>query len=499
MKKLQTLFIAFIILFSIQGQTQNNKTKLIDDFIKLLLNEVKEVPSLSIAIVKDGKPYFTKSYGYSDVETKTKATAATSYYIASATKPFVGLLAAQLEKEGVLDLDQSITTYAPIKNFNDKSVFESVTIADLLSHTSGLKNSILTYQFSGIGQYNRKKLIKILEDKTSSRFNNKSYRYDNLGYNVFDLILSEEFNLNWKDLLQQKIFTPLEMNHSSAYLSQGKNNKWNIAKPYTSVNDTHLPTLALTQKNDATFQAAGGIITSIQDVQNWLLMQMNEGQFKGQQIVPKDVISKSRTQLTKTKGSGEIFKNIGYGLGWNTALYDERDAVYHYGSFDGYFSHLSFLPEDNIGIAIFSNESYFGDNLSNLIAAFSYDVLLEAVTSIADYDKKVNAVKKRVDYIQKAYANDRASRASRKWHLKHEFKKYVGTYENEYLGKLIIKQKDNQLIASLGISKTIATPSLNDDSIRIEFNDGRGQEILFIADKKKVIAAVSGTSVFLKK
>ncbi len=499
MKTSRTLFTAFIISVSLMGQAQNNKIELIDNFIKQLLNEVQEVPSLAITIIKDGKPFYTKSYGYSEVETKTKATAATAYYIASATKPFVGLLAAQLEEEGVLDLNQSISTYAPIKNFKDKSIFEGVTIADLLSHTSGIKNTILAYQFSGIGQYTRKQLIKILEEKTSSRFNNKSYRYDNLGYNVFDLILSEEFNLNWKDLLQQKIFNPLDMNHSSAYLSKAKINKWNIAKPYTSVNDTQLPTLALTQKNDATFQAAGGIITSIQDAQNWLLMQMNEGKFRGQQIVSKEVLSNSRLQLTKTKGSGDIFKNIGYGLGWNTAQYNERDAVYHFGSFDGFFSHLSFLPEDNIGIAIFSNESYFGDNVSNLIAAFSYDVLLDAVTSLENYEKKVNAVNERVDYIQKAYANDRASRASRKWHLKHEFKKYVGTYENEFLGELIITQKDNQLIASLGISKAIATPSLNDDSIRIEFNDGRGQEILFIANKKKVIAAVSGTSVFLKK
>lgn len=375
------LLLLFITLISCQLKAQST-TQTIDSFIVKTMSQFKEVPSLAITIVKDDQPIFTKSYGYSDVEQKVKSTPSTAYYIASVTKTFVGLLAAQLEHEGVLDLDTPIVNYAPIKHFKDKTVFEGITLTELLTHTSGINNVFFTWRFASIGDYTKEDMIRILEEKTESLKNDKAFRYDNFGYNVFDLILSEEFGLNWKDLLKEKFFDPLQMTHTSAYLSEAEVNNWQIAKPYTSINDQGLPTLALTRKDDQTFQAAGGMVLSIDDMQQWLLLNMNEGTLHNRQVIPKEVMKKVHMGIASKDEKGTIFNDTGYGLGWTVANFGAHKAIYHFGGFDGYFSHVSLLPDEHIGISIVVNENHFGDNVANLIASFCYDLLLEKKNSI---------------------------------------------------------------------------------------------------------------------
>lgn len=496
--KLIKLYIILTFLFSIKTYGQNKQEIQIDSFISNTLHKFKEIPSIAVTVVKDGKPFFTKTYGYSNVENKTKASNKTPYYIASVTKPFIGLLAAKLEADGIIDLSTPIVNFKPIKNFKDKSLFENITIKDLLSHTSGINNNLLTWKFASIGEYNYGSMAKLLENKTKPLYNNKGFRYDNFGYNVFDLILKEEFGLSWKNLLEKELFSTLKMNHTSANLSEAKKKGWHLAMPYAAINDDKLPKRVLTQKNDDTFQAAGGMISSIEDMQKFLLLYLNEGKINNKNVFDKSVISKTLLPLAKNKGRKDTFIPEAYGLGWNIGKLNDRKAYYHFGGFDGYFSHLSFLPNENIGISVLSNENHFGDNVSNLIAAFIYDLLLNDLSSDNDYTKQVNEVEKRVSQIQNSYKRDREIRAKRKWTLMHEFQNYVGTYKNDNIGNLNITLDEGIIKVSLGISKAIANPSSNDESIRVEFRNGSGRDILFISNTKGTMAAVYNGHVFIK-
>ena len=498
MNKLFLIFTA-VFLFTILGAAQTSDVDSIDSFINSSLDDFKEVPSVSIAIIKDNTPILTKSYGYSNLETKTKSTISTAYYIASNTKSYVGLLAVILEEDGLLDLNKPITEYAPIKNFSDNTIFKGITITDLLSHTSGIENPFLARQFASIGDYTRADMVRILEKETFSLFNKKAHRYTNFGYNVFDLILSEEFGKNWKDLLREKIFAPMKMNRTSAYLSKAKKAKWNLAQPYTAINNLGLPTVAKTQKNDATFQSAGGMITSIEDAQKWLMMNMNQGKLGNKQIFPNSVISKAQTKIVNTRGRRGTFKNTGYGLGWTHANFGDNKIIYHTGGFDGYYSHISYLPEHNIGIAIFANESHFGDNVADLIVSYAYDLLLKKITSGETYTNKIRSVRKRIDAIQSAFSRDRSKRTFRKWKLSFRLGKYVGEFKNKNLGTIKIRKTGTMINAQWGISKSIGEPSFKRDAIRVEFRDSQSGDLLFIFQNKKAVAVVYGGNVFYKK
>ena len=492
-----TLILAFLTTHILSGQTKQEKQ--IDSLITVILKDFKEIPGLSISVVKDKKPFFTKAYGYSNQKKQIKATIHTPYYIASVTKSFVGLLATKLESDGIINLDTSIENYSPIKDFDDKSIFQNVTIRELLSHRSGLRNDLLTWKFSAIGGYDYSSMVHLLEKKTRSLYNNKRYRYDNLGYNIFDIILHEELGLSWKELLEKEIFNPLGMNHTSANISTAIKMDWSPALPYVSINDKVIPREVLTKKNDKTFQAAGGIISSIDDMQKFLMLYMNMGSIDGKKVFEDTLFSKTLFPYDKKKDKKDVFTSEGYGLGWHKGQFKDKNVFYHFGGFDGYFAHLSFLPKENIGIVILTNESHFGDNVSNLIASLIYDFLTKPVKKEADHIEQIKKLRQRINQIQSAFKKDREIRAHRNWTLMHGFENYAGTYSNKLAGDIVITVDKDVMTVNLGISKAIASPSSNDESVRVELRDGRGRDILFISNEDGTMAAVYNGYVFLKQ
>lgn len=497
------LFIIPILLVTISINGQEQYSKSIDSLITDAISRFNEISGLAITVVQDDKTLFTKAYGYSHIETKRPATSSTSFYIASATKSYVGLLASQLASEGRLDLNQSITNYKPIKDFKDNAVFKTISINDLLSHTSGISNWALTGMYASIGEYQHEDLIRILEDKTLELFNNKDFEYDNLGYNILDLILVEEFGISWKEWLNDELFQKLQMTNSSAYLSSAIQKDWDLASPYTSINDDELPKSVLTRKNDATMQAAGGLITSISDTEKWLLLNINEGQINGQQIFSKETINRMHTPIVEIEGrpfGKGPFQPQGYGLGWIDGVFNEEKVIYHSGGFEGFQSIISFMPKKKLGVAIFVNESDFGDNLLKLVKAFVYDLVLGKVNSVKDYDSEMEKLERTIDQTQKYFRNRRAERSKRQWKLSCDLIAYAGTYKNKNYGSIVVDIENDTFIISNGISKSYGEPTrIREDAIRVEFRNLRGRDIQFIIQNKKAVAAIHNGMVFYRE
>ncbi|MDA0194292.1 MAG: serine hydrolase [Bacteroidetes bacterium] len=140
---IHTLILVLVIIEWQDAIAQSDLNENLNKIIEKCLIELKGIPSVSIAIVKNDSVVYLKSYGYSDVENKINANTHTPYYIASTTKSFTGTLAQILHDEGVIDLDLPITDYKPIKEFKNKEVFENITIRNLLTHTSGISNGYL--------------------------------------------------------------------------------------------------------------------------------------------------------------------------------------------------------------------------------------------------------------------------------------------------------------------------------------------------------------------
>src|SRR6185312_2361740 len=115
---------------------------------------------------------------------------------------------------------------------------DKVTIQNLLTHTSGLRNVPLINRLAFTGQIEQRDIDHVFaEGTTFNDANFGKYNYTNLGYNIYGLALHYQLHKKWQDLLQERIFSPAGLKHTTAYVSRARAKKFKIAAPYVISTD----------------------------------------------------------------------------------------------------------------------------------------------------------------------------------------------------------------------------------------------------------------------
>ena len=98
--------------------------------------EEYHIAGAAVAVVKDGKLFFTKGYGSKDIEHRIPVDPEeTMFRIGSNTKPFTWTAVMQLAEQGKVDLDADVGTYL---DFRVPDTFpQPITLKHLMTHTSG--------------------------------------------------------------------------------------------------------------------------------------------------------------------------------------------------------------------------------------------------------------------------------------------------------------------------------------------------------------------------
>ncbi|WP_298893397.1 serine hydrolase domain-containing protein [uncultured Psychroserpens sp.] len=474
------LILTFFVTCSVAYSQEKAYAEKIDDFIEKVNEMFPDVPALGVAIVKNDKPILVEGYGYADLKNKKEADKNTSFYIASTTKSFIGILATLLEYEGLLDLSAPLTNYKPFKTLSNKEVFEKTTIAELLNHTSGLTNNFITFRNSYLGNLSQKDAIMLLDNAT--KIGEKKFEYSNIGYNLLSILLKEEFGKDWRNLLDEKLFVPLQMNHTSAYISKATKEKWMLAKPYIAQEEKGPKEYS--HKTDNTMHAAGGLISSASDAAKWLLYNINQGSVGEKQISASQVLEKAHKPSVKyIKEKGQIFQGYSYGMGWHNGTFkDKNKVIYHFGGYNGFQSHISFMPEEKIGIAIFTNEEHFGDNVGSIIASYAYEVLLDENPNEEIYEQKLDHLDGFQLKLVENFSKNKEKESYFEWRLTTSLQAFTGKFYNKYMGIIRIRKKDDALYIRFGELEAEAKVSPKINSMRVELIPNRPMTLSFKVD-----------------
>ena len=92
-------------------------------------------PSVSVAVVLDGKLAFAKAFGTADLEKRRAADLDTRYAVGSVSKQFTAAAILLAQEEGKLSLDDTVAKYFPTL-----TRAKDITVRQLLSHTSGYED-----------------------------------------------------------------------------------------------------------------------------------------------------------------------------------------------------------------------------------------------------------------------------------------------------------------------------------------------------------------------
>ena len=477
----------FIFAQSSRPASEKDFNAAYDAQIQKTMQTFPDLPGIAIVVIKDDRPIFVRAYGMADKEAGIKADTDTLFYTGSSTKSFTALAAALLDQEGKIKLSDPVTKYTPGIRFKNEMP-DKITIRDLLTHTSGLQNEALINRLAFTGQIDQREIDHVFaEGTTFNDANYGKYNYTNLGYNIYGLALHYQLHKRWQDVLQERIFTPAGLKHTTAYVSTARAKKFKIVAPYvisTDATDAGKMVRSGLEKTDENMQSAGGIFMSISDLGRWLNLNMNGGKLDGKQVVPADIIRKVQTGYTKSTRNEPPFSGDGeYGLGWQIGKYRNDKVVYHHGGYPGYRSHVSFMPERKIAVGVLVNNDTLGGRLADMLAAYAYDWWLQTENLEAGYAKQLQETVAAYERRKQGIAAEAAERAKREWQLTKPFTDYAGKYRNDLLGTIEIVAKEKALAVRMGAMNTVATPYTEKDTIRVVMQPGGNGEVIgFVKD-----------------
>jgi CubicO group peptidase (beta-lactamase class C family) len=328
-----------------------------------------QAPGVIISVVKDGKHVIAKGYGTRKYGENLLPDENTLFQIASHSKSITAAAVAILVDEGKLTWDDYIRKHIPEFQFSDTYTTEKTTIRDILSHRAGVPFSV-----GGSSSFNDF-LDKLRNSKPVCGFRER-HSYSNANYAIAGEIIARVSGMMWEDFVTQRILKPLGMNSSyakTASLSKAlgdPNEIDNIFLPARKEGDVVTST-DWGRSFNSVYAPAGGIITTADNIAKWMIMQLQEGEYNGKRLISTEAVREMhKPQVIVSPliyGSGKIdmaevmnpiYHFITYGLGWFLYDYKNRKIYEHTGSL-GNSSSIAVVPEENLGIAVCTNNACF--------------------------------------------------------------------------------------------------------------------------------------------
>jgi CubicO group peptidase (beta-lactamase class C family) len=291
------------------------------------------VPGASVAVVRDGRVIFRRSFGLADVEAGTAATPSTNYRLASVTKQFTATAILLLAQKKKLSLDAPLTSFFP----EFPAYGAAITVEHLLTHTSGLAD-YEDFMPEGLSiPLKDWDVLQILLARPETDFEPGSrYRYSNSGYALLALIVEKVSGQTFARFLHDEIFGPAGMSGTLAY-ERGVS-----AVPHRAYG--HSRDGEGWQRTDQSLTSAvlgdGGVYSSIDDMARW-------------------VAGLDKNRVVSAASSPRVAASEGahYGYGWFTGQQRGRRAIWHTGETIGFRNALVRFPEQNLAVIVLTNRN----------------------------------------------------------------------------------------------------------------------------------------------
>jgi CubicO group peptidase (beta-lactamase class C family) len=348
------------------GNNSDSKKAIAGKKVDAVLTDTwKDAPIRGAVMVREnGRTVFQHGYGYTDLRSQTPVNAQTNFRLASCTKQFTAMAIMLLVHDGKLRYDDRLRDVFP--EFPEYG--RAITIRNLLNHTSGLpdyeelmdKLSAGTARWTEDRQIQDSEVLRLLEGEPNGRFAaGTKWSYSNSGYVVLGLVVSKISGQPLDEFLKQRIFTPLKMNGTVAYV-KGKNQVANRAYGHSQTNGTFNQS---DQSSTSATLGDGGIYSNLEDLAKWDDALLHHTLLNETEMQPALVPVKlsDGSQPVWDSGPGDTDPQAGkpvlYGFGWFLDPYEGHARMWHYGDTIGFKSAIERFSDRNLTVIMLSNRA----------------------------------------------------------------------------------------------------------------------------------------------
>lgn len=316
-----------------------------------------QVPGLAVAIVKDDQVLLSKGYGVKRVSTTDAVDGDTLFAIASNSKAFTAAALAILVDDGKLAWDDPVSKHLPYFRLKDPLASNDIRVRDLLCHRSGLGTFSGDLLWWGTPYTPKEILQRAVQLEPAAPFR-AEYGYSNLMFLAAGEVIEAASGMKWSDFIGQRILRPLDMDRTVTSV-RDLVARDNFATPHKTLSDNSNP---IAWMNWDSMAAAGGIISSADDMSAWLRAQLRGGELtNGQRLFSErsahEMFQAQMAMKLPAKPSARFPSTHfrAYGLGWALSDYKGNKVVGHGGGYDGMYSQVLLVPEQKLGIVVLTN------------------------------------------------------------------------------------------------------------------------------------------------
>jgi CubicO group peptidase (beta-lactamase class C family) len=424
----------------------NDQITKLDGFITRALKEY-QVPGAAVAVVQDGKTVLLKGYGVRDTTKPGAVDQNTIFQLASVTKTLTGVAAAIVVDDGKLDWDTPIFNYLPEFVGYDPYMTRYLTERDLLAHRTGWP----AYSGDAVDSfgYDRAEILRRLRFFKPRYSLREVAQYSNPGFFVAGEVAAAASQQSWNELVEKRLFKPLEMSRSGTRAKDLQNANATAAH---ALADGKVVVVEPT-KLDVTGAASSGTSTAT-DMSKLMLMFLNKGSYNGKQILKPETVEEifKRSMVSKIDFSDlpPISDRTGfyYGLGVGSYDYAGHQIIEKGGALAGVRTILVLVPDKNAGIVVLANL-----NLTAFPEAVRAYFLNQLLGLDPEADQK--SISEFNQQLKKFLAPPPTPKNPGKFN--GTLQSLVGIYENDYYGRCEILPESDALKVEFGPAKYPAT------------------------------------------
>lgn len=322
--------------------------------------EAYHIPGVVFTMVKDGKVFFSKGYGYADLEKQTAIDPEETVLLnASLAKVFTAVGVLQLNERDLIDLHEDVRPY--FTEFQLKTNFdEPLTFANLLTNTDGFESRMI-----GMGARTQDDLLPLGElletyGATQLYLPGKYMTYNDYASNLSGYLIQEISGVPFEQYMAENILLPLGMTSSAIVQATPEELRKRLIVGY----EYHNGHQEAVEWNYTRYAPGGGLRTTAADMNRFMLALLNGGEYASAQILNQSSVG---LMLSQQFAPHPKMAGISYGLFEH--LENGKQLFLRDGDGAGTRSRMVLFPDQNLGFFISYNSGESGLRL-DIISAF---------------------------------------------------------------------------------------------------------------------------------
>lgn len=318
--------------------TDDEFTELLPETRRALLHRIAvaqsqgRTPSLVAAVTRDGSTVWTGARSCVDGHAPDGDT---QYRIGSLTKVFVAVLVLRLRDEGLLDLADPLG-----RHLTEPAEAADVTIAQLLTHTSGLAAESRGPWWERTPGDLRPERTDLFGDRPRIHPAGRRFHYSNTGFALLGAVVEELRGAPWYEVLRREVLEPLGMHRTTLEPRHPHAGGWAV-HPFA---DVMLPEPAAETGRMA---PAGQLWSTTDDLGRWAAFLLDGDE----RVLPARTLAEMRTATAVPDRD----RDRDWGLGIQLTRDQGRALFGHGGSMPGFLAQLWISAEDRLAAIVLSN------------------------------------------------------------------------------------------------------------------------------------------------